>query len=134
MRVAPPVPLDETTRRELERLSRKRSMEARVVVRSRIVLLASDGLQNRQIAGELGVSTRMAALWGGRFLELGLAGLLKDATRPGRTPKITSKRARRKAFTFTSTTPAEPSLKPHSTTPPERSTACARNAIAIRNG
>jgi transposase len=90
MRVAPAVVIDETTRRELERLSRKRSMEARVVLRSRIVLLAADGMQNLQIAGELGVSTRMAALWRERFLELGIPGLLKDAPRPGRTPRITA--------------------------------------------
>jgi DNA-binding CsgD family transcriptional regulator len=62
MRVAPTVILDSTSRIELERLSRKRSLAARVVVRSRIILLAADGLQNRQIAAELGMSTRMAAV------------------------------------------------------------------------
>ena len=78
MRVAPTVILDSTSRIELERLSRKRSLAARVVVRSRIILLAADGLQNRQIAAELGMSTRMAALWRGRYLSLGIQGLLKD--------------------------------------------------------
>ena len=90
MRVAPAVVLDSTTRTELERLSRKRSLAARVVVRGRILLLASDGLQNQQIAAELGVSTRMVALWRGRFLSYGIQGLLKDAPRPGRTPKISA--------------------------------------------
>ena len=66
MRIAPPIVIDETTRKELERLSRKRSMASRVVLRSRIVLLAVDGMQNKQIAERLGVSTRMAALWRGR--------------------------------------------------------------------
>ncbi len=90
MRIAPPIVLDEATRRELERLSRKRSMAARVVLRSRIVLLAVEGNQNKQIAEQLGISTRMAALWRGRFLEHGIEGLLKDAPRPGRTPSITA--------------------------------------------
>ena len=90
MRVALAVDLDSTTRTELERLSRKRSLAARVVVRSRILLLAADGLQNQQIAAELGVSTRMVALWRGRFLSHGIQGLLKDASRPGRTPKISA--------------------------------------------
>ena len=45
MRIAPPIVIDETTRKELERLSRKRSMASRVVLRSRIVLLAVDGMQ-----------------------------------------------------------------------------------------
>ena len=90
MRIAPPIVIDVATRRELERLSRKRSMAARVVLRSRIVLLAGVGMQNKQIAKQLGVSTRMAALWRGRFLAFGVDGLLKDAARPGRTPKITA--------------------------------------------
>jgi hypothetical protein len=50
MHVAPVVVLDAALRTELERLSRKRSLAARVVVRSRIILLAADGLQNQQIA------------------------------------------------------------------------------------
>ena len=62
----------------MERLSRGRSTAARVVMRSRIVLLAAEGLQNKQIAA-LEVAPRMAALWRGRFLELGVEGLLKDA-------------------------------------------------------
>ena len=72
----------------LERLSRKRSMAARVVPRSRIVLLAVEGNRNKQIAGQLGISTRMSALWRGRFIEHDIEGLLKDAPRPGRTPSI----------------------------------------------
>jgi DNA-binding NarL/FixJ family response regulator len=58
MRIAQPIVIDEATRRELERLSRNRSMAARVVVRSRIVLLAGEGIQNKQIAAQLGVSMR----------------------------------------------------------------------------
>lgn len=106
MRIAPPIVIDEATRRELERLSRKRSMAARVVVRSRIVLLAGEGIQNRQIAAQLGVSTRMAALWRGRFLEFGVQGLLKDAPRPGRTPKITAEAIAEVIARTTQTTPA----------------------------
>jgi transposase len=90
MRIAPPIVIDETTRRELVRLSRKRSMAARAVQRSRIVLLAVEGNQNKQIAEQLRVSTRMAALWRSRFIEHGIEGLLKDAPRPGRTPRITT--------------------------------------------
>ena len=90
MRIAPPIVIDEAARKELERLSRKRSMAARVVLRSRIVLLAVDGMQNKQIAEQLGVSTRMVGLWRGRFIAYGVEGLLKDAPRPGRTPKITA--------------------------------------------
>jgi DNA-binding NarL/FixJ family response regulator len=55
MRIAAPIVIDQATRGELERLSRKRSMAARVVLRSRIVLLAVEGMQNKQIAERLGV-------------------------------------------------------------------------------
>ena len=60
----------------------------RVAVRSQIVLLAAEGYQNKQIGEQLRISTRMAALWRGRFLLRGVEGLLKDAPRPGRTPSI----------------------------------------------
>jgi transposase len=52
------------------------------------VLLAADGLQNKQIAAALDVAPRMAALWRGRFIENGIEGLLKDAPRPGRSESI----------------------------------------------
>ena len=90
MRVAQPIVLNEETRRKLEQQSRGRSTAVRVVMRSKIVLLASDGLQNKQIAKTLQVAPRMVTLWRGRFLELGIEGVLKDAPRPGRTPSSTS--------------------------------------------
>jgi hypothetical protein len=51
VRVARPIVLKEDVRRKLERQSRGRSTAARVVLRSRIVLLASDGLQNSKRGG-----------------------------------------------------------------------------------
>src|ERR1017187_7504004 len=88
MRVAQPIVMNEETRRKLEQKARGRSTAARVVLRSRIVLLAADGLLNKQIAARLKVAPRMVTLWRGRFLEMGIEGLLKDAPRPGRTPSI----------------------------------------------
>ena len=92
MRVARPIVLSEIVRRKLEQQSRGRSTQARVVLRSRIVLLAAEGLQNKQIAATLNVAPRMAALWRGRFIEHGMEGLLKDAPRAGRTPSISRAR------------------------------------------
>jgi transposase len=88
MRVAQPVVVNEEVRRKLEQQSRGRTTQARLVMRSRIVLLAADGLQNKQIAAVLNVAPRMAALWRARFIEQGIEGLLKDAPRPGRMPSI----------------------------------------------
>src|SRR6266704_5248331 len=92
MRVAQPIVLSEDVRRKLEQQSRGRSTQARVVLRSRIVLLAAEGLQNKQIAATLNVAPRMVALWRGRFIEHGIECLLKDAPRAGRTPSISRAR------------------------------------------
>jgi transposase len=59
-------------------------------MRSRIVLSAADGLQSNQIAAQMGIAPRTVALWRGRFLAMGLNGLLKDAARPGRKPSISA--------------------------------------------
>ena len=107
MRVADPIVLDETTRKELQRQTRRRSVPVRVALRSRIVLLAADGLQNLQIAAELNISVRMAALWRRRFLSLGLKGLLKDAPRPGRTPSILASTVAQVIRKTTQTTPPD---------------------------
>jgi transposase len=90
MRVASPVELTEDQRQTLQQWSRGRSLPARQVERARIVLLAADGKQDLEIAAEIGISNQKAARWRKRFLKLGLAGLEKDAPRPGRTPTITA--------------------------------------------
>ncbi len=109
MRVADPIVLDETTRKELQRQTRRGLVPVRVALRSRIILLAADGLQNLQIAAELNISVRMAALWRKRFLSLGIKGLLKDAPRPGRTPSILASTVAQVIRKTTQTTP------PHAT-------------------
>src|SRR5579863_1207517 len=90
MRVAPPIVLTEEQERILRQWARRRSLSARQVERARIVLLAAAGKQDLEIAAEIGISNQKAARWRKRFLKLGLAGLEKDAPRPGRTPIITS--------------------------------------------
>jgi transposase len=90
MRVAPPVVLTEDQKRTLHQWTRGRSLPARQVERARVVLLAAAGKQDLEIAAEAGISNQRAARWRKRFLKLGLAGLEKDAPRPGRTPTITS--------------------------------------------
>ena len=50
--------LTEDVRATLERWSRSRSTEARLAERARIVLLAAEGRENKDIAVELGVTVR----------------------------------------------------------------------------
>jgi hypothetical protein len=59
MRVAQQSLLDQQSRQQLEQQARGRSIAVRVAVRSRIVLLAANGKQNKQIAEQLNISTRM---------------------------------------------------------------------------
>ena len=60
----------------------------RLAERAKIVLLADDGLENQQIAAKLGISCPKASRWRGRYARLGLAGIEKDAPRPGRNRSI----------------------------------------------
>src|SRR5437016_6749088 len=106
MRVAPTVVLEEGEQETLKQWARGRSLPARLVERSRIVLLAATGKQDLEIAAELGISNQKAARWRKRFLHSGLAGLKKDAPRPGRTSTITAAAMRRVVEKTTQTKPA----------------------------
>jgi transposase len=95
MRTAAPIELNPEQRAALERIARQRSLPARLVERARIVLRASEGLENKQIAAEMGIMPEKAARWRNRFLEGGLAALEKDAPRPGRTRIITERQVKK---------------------------------------
>jgi transposase len=91
MRVAPPVTLNSSQRETLQQWARSRSLPARQIERARVVLLAAEGNTDMEIAASLNISNQKAARWRKRFLQLDLAGLVKDAPRPGRKPAISSK-------------------------------------------
>ena len=84
MRVAKPVALSADDDRRLRILSKRKRIEARVQMRARIVLLAGDGISDKDIAAKLDTDRRVAARWRARYLAAGVDGLLQDATRPGR--------------------------------------------------
>ena len=84
MRVAPPVVIDSSQKGILEQWARSRSLPARQVERARVVLLASEGKTDLEIAEKLRIGNHKVARWRKRFLKLGLAGLEKDASRRGR--------------------------------------------------
>jgi len=62
---------------------RSGTVEARMAKRARIVLLAADGVSNREIATLVGLHYNQVGLWRGRYADYGLAGL-GDEERPGR--------------------------------------------------
>src|SRR3954468_5364319 len=75
-------------RAQLETWTRRRTSAQALALRSRIVLLAAEGLQNVEIAARLGISRATARVWRARFAEHRLDGLL-DESRPGRPRTIT---------------------------------------------
>lgn len=84
MRVASAITLTDDDRLLLERWARGRSTPARLVLRSKIVLLAASGMRNKEIAGELRCGTKTVCLWRRRFAQFGLSGIEKDAPRGGK--------------------------------------------------
>jgi transposase len=69
----------------LEAWTRSGTVEARVAKRARIVLLAADGVSNREIGVLVDLHYNQVGLWRQRYAEFGLAGL-DDLERTGRPP------------------------------------------------
>jgi len=84
----PPIELNETEREELQQLVRRHQTPQQISLRARIILLAAEGKNHRDIARALQVSRDMARLWRNRWLavreqETSVAGRLMDLPRPG---------------------------------------------------
>ena len=84
MRVAAEIKLEGKDRKKLELIKRSRSSSLRARERASIVLLAADGMENKEIARVLKQDPGKVGRWRQRFVESGMAGILKDKTRPGR--------------------------------------------------
>ena len=82
------VQLSRSDRELLARWSRKRTLAARVVLRSRILLMLGAGRGVAAVAAALKVAPATVRLWRHRFLEHGPQGLLKEASGRGRKPAM----------------------------------------------
>jgi transposase len=85
MRKAPVIELNEEDLLTLTRWSHGRRTPARLVLRAKIVLLAAEEKENREIADLLETSRQTVGLWRTRFAQEGVKGIEKDAPR-GRRP------------------------------------------------
>ncbi len=94
MRVAPKIVLSPEEEGPLRKFARGRSTSVRLAQRSEIVLLAAKGLQNREIALQLSLDRETVGRWRHRYAASGLAGIEKDAPRPGRRPSISPAKVR----------------------------------------
>jgi transposase len=88
MRRAIPIVLDNDQRQQLEELKRGRRVSVRLAERAAIVLHAADGLEDQEIGQRMGMTRQKAGRWRKRYAKLGLAGIEKDAPRPGRKRRI----------------------------------------------
>jgi putative transposase len=81
-----PEPLSLTTAEE--QLLKRHSTPQQIALRARIILLANDGYNHREIARELEISRKMARLWRARWQsgvagEMGVLAQLQDTERSG---------------------------------------------------
>lgn len=105
MKTTAPIILSPQERSKLDTWARGRSIPLRLVQRARIIRMAADGLQNKHIARELDISRPTVQLWRQRFLAFRLAGIEKDAPRPGRIPEIPAKKVQAVVEATLHTTP-----------------------------
>lgn len=88
---APALVLRDGDEEELRRLVRASSVRAGLAQRARIVLLASEGIGNTQIAQRVGVSRQSVVTWRARYEAEGIQGLY-DRDRPGRPRQVDAAR------------------------------------------
>lgn len=84
MRHAALITLTEVEHSRLIALSTARRVSVRLSERAKIVLLASEGLENIEIASRLGITRQKAGRWRDRYADSGLSGIEQDAPRSGR--------------------------------------------------
>ena len=77
-----PLILSEAERAELEALAARRKTAQALAVRARIVLLAGDGVANKDAAAKLGIDPATVGKWRRRFMADRLEGL-RDEPRSG---------------------------------------------------
>ena len=79
--------VSDADREVLERWSKRPKSPMSIAQRSRIVLLAADGLDSKLIASRVGVHEATVGKWRRRYIERGINGLI-DEPRPGAPRKI----------------------------------------------
>ena len=84
MRRAVSIVLTDVERQTMQSWARSRTFPARLVTRAKIILLASEGEQNKDIAVKLGMDRGVVARWRNRFSEDRLDGIAKERGTRGR--------------------------------------------------
>jgi len=88
MRVAPEIVLTDKEHTVLKMLVRSKLTSVRLAQRARIVLLAAEGLQNMEIAMQLGIGRVQVARWRERYAQTRLSGIEHDLPRGAPPTKV----------------------------------------------
>ena len=81
MRIAASINLSEADQLLLEKYTKSKAVSVRLAERSRMILLAAKGLQNKEIAKKLGIKPSTVGTWRNRFVEGGIEAISKDKPR-----------------------------------------------------
>ena len=88
MRVAAEIVLTTEEQSELTKMVCSKLTSVRLAQRARIVLLAAEGLQNKEIAEQLGVGRVLVSRWRERYAQLRLSGIEHDLPRGAPPAKV----------------------------------------------
>jgi transposase len=86
--------IPEKDRFELESIVKNGNTPQKLVLRVRIVLLSGEGVSTNQVMETLNTSIPTITRWRKRYETVGIPGLLKDKSRPGRNLQIESTKVR----------------------------------------
>ena len=104
-----PLTVSAEQREQLQSWSRRAKTAQALAMRSRIVLLAGDGLRNKEIAHRQGCSQPTVGKWRQRFIDFGVDGLL-DEPRAGTPRKLSDRQVER---VLTRTLESQPEAATH---------------------
>ena len=88
MRVATEIMLSDDERAELAKLVRSKLSSVRLAQRARIVLLAADGIPNKDIAQQLDIGRVQVSRWRERYAQSRLSGIERDLPRGAPPAKV----------------------------------------------
>ena len=94
-------------RKTLEAWIRAKTTPQRIVLRSRICLLAAEGKSNNAIAHQLGTSRPTVLLWRKRFEDAGPSGLSEDAPHGPSAQRLSSQKVKATVEATLQTTPQD---------------------------
>ena len=114
MRVATKITLSASDKKILEKNTRSKVVSIRLSERSKLVLLAAEGLKNKAIAQKLNIPPNKVGKWRNRFAEGGIDSISKDKPRgANHGGKNTAEQARLRQKIIQKTTQEKPDNATH---------------------